>query len=112
MVRADGESVAPLTEITSSLLSWQGLRTGHCVFAHSSYCAIIRAAFEIKEVCMPHIGVPELIIILVIVVIIFGVGRLPEIGAAMGKAIRGFRESSAGEEKSAVAPENKEPEGK
>lgn len=46
---------------------------------------------------MPHIGVPELILILVIVVIIFGVGRLPEIGAAMGKAIRGFREASSGE---------------
>jgi sec-independent protein translocase protein TatA len=60
---------------------------------------------------MPHIGVPELIIILVIVVIIFGVGRLPEIGAAMGKAIRGFRESSTGEDKavsSEATPEKKD----
>lgn len=48
---------------------------------------------------MPHIGVPELVIILVIVVIIFGVGKLPEIGAAMGKAIRGFKDASAGEDK-------------
>ncbi len=48
---------------------------------------------------MPQLGVPELILILVIVVIIFGVGRLPEIGAAMGKAIRGFREASSGETK-------------
>ncbi len=39
------------------------------------------------------IGAPELIIILVIVMIIFGVGRLPEVGAAMGKAIREFRKS-------------------
>lgn len=46
---------------------------------------------------MPHIGVPELILILAIVVIIFGVGRLPEIGSAVGKAIRGFREASSGE---------------
>jgi len=48
---------------------------------------------------MPQLGVPELILILVIVVIIFGVGRLPEIGSAMGRAIRGFREASAGEPK-------------
>lgn len=44
---------------------------------------------------MPQLGTPELIIILVIVIIIFGVGRLPEIGAALGKAIRGFREASS-----------------
>jgi sec-independent protein translocase protein TatA len=48
---------------------------------------------------MPQLGVPELILILVIVIIIFGVGRLPEIGSAMGRAIRGFREASAGEPK-------------
>jgi sec-independent protein translocase protein TatA len=47
---------------------------------------------------MPQLGVPELIIILVIVVIIFGVGRLPEIGSALGKAIHGFRESSTGQD--------------
>ena len=33
----------------------------------------------------------ELIIVLVVVLIIFGVGRLPEIGGAMGKAIKDFR---------------------
>ncbi len=37
------------------------------------------------------IGPTELIIALVIVLIVFGVGRLPEIGGAMGKAIREFR---------------------
>ena len=37
------------------------------------------------------IGMPELIIILVIILIIFGAGKLPEIGAGMGKAIRNFR---------------------
>ena len=36
---------------------------------------------------------PELILILVIVKIIFGVGRLPEIGGALGKAIRQFKSS-------------------
>jgi sec-independent protein translocase protein TatA len=39
------------------------------------------------------LGVPELLIILVIIVVIFGVGRLPEIGGAIGKSIREFKSS-------------------
>ena len=42
------------------------------------------------------IGVPELVIILVIVMIIFGVGRLSEIGGALGRSIREFRRSAEG----------------
>jgi sec-independent protein translocase protein TatA len=45
---------------------------------------------------MPNLGVPELIIIFLIVIVIFGVGRLPEIGGAIGKSIREFRDSSQG----------------
>jgi len=37
------------------------------------------------------IGMPELIIILLIVLIIFGAGKLPEIGTGLGRAIRGFK---------------------
>jgi sec-independent protein translocase protein TatA len=37
----------------------------------------------------------EWIIILVIVIIIFGVGKLPQVGGALGKSIREFREASA-----------------
>ncbi len=40
------------------------------------------------------VGIPELIIVLVIVMIIFGVGRLTEIGGALGKSIREFRRAS------------------
>ncbi|MDO8750534.1 MAG: twin-arginine translocase TatA/TatE family subunit [Dehalococcoidia bacterium] len=47
---------------------------------------------------MPRIGAPELIIILVIVLVIFGAGRLPEIGGAIGKGIRAFRRNAAGED--------------
>jgi len=43
------------------------------------------------------LGVPELIIIAFIVVLVFGVGRLPEVGAALGKGIREFRKSSKDE---------------
>jgi len=48
---------------------------------------------------MPSLGVPELLIILVIIVVIFGVGRLPEIGGALGKSIREFKSATADEEK-------------
>ena len=47
---------------------------------------------------MPSLGAPELIIILVVVVIIFGVGRLPEVGGALGKGIKEFRKTAKGED--------------
>ncbi len=40
------------------------------------------------------IGIPELIIILVIILIIFGAGKLPEIGGGLGKAISNFRSAT------------------
>jgi sec-independent protein translocase protein TatA len=43
---------------------------------------------------MPALGAPELIIILVIIVLIFGVGKLPEVGSALGKGIREFRSAT------------------
>ena len=52
---------------------------------------------------MGGIGVPELAIVLVIIVIIFGVGKLPEIGGALGKGIREFKTESTTEEKEAEA---------
>ena len=42
---------------------------------------------------MPDIGAPELIIILVAVLIIFGPGKLPDLGRTLGKSIREFRSS-------------------
>jgi len=39
------------------------------------------------------IGMPELIVILVIVLIIFGPGKLPDMGNAIGKAIRNFKKA-------------------
>lgn len=39
------------------------------------------------------LGVPELVIILVVALIIFGPGRLPEIGGAIGRGIRDFRKA-------------------
>ena len=42
---------------------------------------------------MPNIGLTELLIIVVIALVFFGPGKLPELGSAMGKAIRGFKKS-------------------
>ncbi len=42
-------------------------------------------------------GPMELIVILVIVMIFFGVGKLPQIGAALGKGIRGFKTNVEGD---------------
>ncbi|MBI2873423.1 MAG: twin-arginine translocase TatA/TatE family subunit [Chloroflexi bacterium] len=44
---------------------------------------------------MPRIGPMELVIILVILLVIFGVGKLPQVGGAMGKAIREFRKGQS-----------------
>lgn len=40
------------------------------------------------------LGMPELIVILVIIVIIFGAGKLPEIGSGIGKGITNFKKAT------------------
>lgn len=49
---------------------------------------------------MPKIGPLELVIILVIVLLVFGVGRLPQVGSALGKSMRSFKRAVTGEEES------------
>jgi len=41
-----------------------------------------------------RIGVPELVIILLIIIMIFGASRLPEIGRGIGKGIRNFKDAT------------------
>jgi sec-independent protein translocase protein TatA len=40
------------------------------------------------------LGLPELLIILFLALLLFGANRLPEIGSSLGKAIRGFKETT------------------
>jgi sec-independent protein translocase protein TatA len=49
---------------------------------------------------MGRIGLPELLIILVIIILIFGANRLPEIGRGIGKVIRNFKDATKEDEKS------------
>jgi sec-independent protein translocase protein TatA len=50
---------------------------------------------------MGRLGIPELLIILAIIILIFGANRLPEIGRGIGKGIRNFKDATKeGPEKS------------
>ena len=44
------------------------------------------------------IGLPQILIVLLIILLIFGAKRLPEIGASLGKGIRTFKSSVTGED--------------
>jgi sec-independent protein translocase protein TatA len=56
-------------------------------------------------------GMPEMIIILVIVLVVFGAGKIPEIGGAMGKSIRNFKNATEGKDEIDISPK-KEVDGK
>ena len=54
---------------------------------------------------MMGIGFPELMVILVIIMIIFGAGKLPEIGSAFGNSIKNFKKSMKDAEAGEIEPE-------
>ena len=54
---------------------------------------------------MPDIGIPELLIILVIVLILFGPGRLAGVGSALGQSIREFGQGLHGRPETDEIPE-------
>ena len=53
------------------------------------------------------LGMPELIVILVIVILVFGAGRISEIGGAIGKGIKSFKKSVNESDEIDVAPSSK-----
>ena len=56
------------------------------------------------------LGIWELVLILLIVVIIFGVGRLPELGGALGKSIKAFKRASKEPDEIDVTPKKDDSE--
>jgi sec-independent protein translocase protein TatA len=49
-------------------------------------------------------GMPELLVMLVIVLVVFGASRLPELGAAFGKSIKNFKNASRGKDEIDISP--------
>jgi sec-independent protein translocase protein TatA len=42
---------------------------------------------------LPNLGLPELLVILVIVILLFGVGKLPQLGKGLGEGIKNFKDA-------------------
>lgn len=57
------------------------------------------------------IGFSELIVILLIVVVVFGAGKLPQVGDALGKSVKNFKRALSGHDEIEVGPKSKEIEG-
>ncbi len=57
-------------------------------------------------------GIGELLVILVIVLIIFGAGKLPEIGEGLGRGIRNFRKAVRAPDEIDITPKKDEPDAK
>ena len=55
---------------------------------------------------LPNIGIPELIVILMILLLVFGASRLPQIGESLGRTVRGFKRGVASDENIQVRSEN------
>ncbi len=56
------------------------------------------------------LGMPELLVILLIVLLVFGANRLPEIGAGLGRAIRGFKKGVQEPTEINTAPKSDKPD--
>jgi sec-independent protein translocase protein TatA len=57
-----------------------------------------------KDIDMPDLGVPELLIIAVIVLLLFGPGKAADIGSSLGKSIREFRKATQEDDGTATPP--------
>jgi len=59
---------------------------------------------------MPNVGAPELIVILVIALLVLGPKKLPEVGRSVGKGMREFKDSLAGNDSEDEKPPAIKPE--
>jgi sec-independent protein translocase protein TatA len=61
-----------------------------------------------QEEDMFGLGITELVIILVIIVLLFGASRLPEVGRGVGEAIKNFKKSMSDQSEIDITPERKD----
>lgn len=59
---------------------------------------------------MPNLGVPELLLILLVVLLLFGAGRVARIGGELGTAIREFRKGIQGDDEETQKADTSTPE--
>ena len=55
------------------------------------------------------VSMPELLLLLVVVLLVFGSNKLPEIGGGLGRAIRNFRRASSEPDEIDITPKDKKP---
>ncbi len=60
----------------------------------------------------PRMGPLEIGLIVLVILIVFGVGKLPQVGGAIGKGLRAFRKGQAGEDEEEEEEEKEKPKGK
>jgi sec-independent protein translocase protein TatA len=65
--------------------------------------------FSAEEAKMPNIGPLEIVLVLIIVLIIFGPKRLPEMGRSLGRGIREFKNSVTGHDEEDEPPRIERP---
>jgi sec-independent protein translocase protein TatA len=58
---------------------------------------------------VPNIGLSELIVILMILLLVFGASRLPQLGESLGRTIRGFKRGLASDDKISVRDPDEPP---
>lgn len=70
-----------------------------------------KVIYEKEECVMPHwLGPWEIGLVLAIILIVFGVGKLPQVGGAIGKGLRAFKKGQSGEDIEEEEAEKPQPE--
>jgi sec-independent protein translocase protein TatA len=92
IVFANGQVINPPTAATDIVFSQQS------VYLVASQAAGQLTVFLLRRQSMFGLGTQELLIILVLVMIIFGAGKLPQVGGALGKGLRNFKKGMSDNE--------------
>jgi sec-independent protein translocase protein TatA len=74
---------------------------------HRSRVARRRAAWQaggLEAIMFGSLGLPEILLILLIVILIFGTSRIPELGRGLGEGIKNFRKAVKGQEEEEKKP--------
>jgi sec-independent protein translocase protein TatA len=61
-------------------------------------------SFRQEESLMPNVGLPEILIVLVIALVVFGPKKLPELGRSLGKGINEFKDGMSGDDDTPKSP--------